>query len=236
MSKNPSAPTWQQTFPVTGPPAGGTLAAGIRCSNMPTDGSVSATMAGPDAANSLDIPRSPIPNPNWQVTQRLEWPADFSSEMTISYWEGETAPPAGSSVGPILMITGAAAAAQGPFWQKTVALTVSEGIGEVGVRCRNMPADASIAISSPGPRQGRGILIPRTILGAPDREFSVPVDWPVGIETLVVISYWQGGTVPGPDAVVTPFLEVDTDAGNRSPAPLRRLSMGWQALTGREAI
>jgi hypothetical protein len=238
MSENPSAPTWQQTYPVTGPSDGQTFSAGIQCSNMPTDGFVAVTMPGPDPASSLNIPRTRIANPNWQIAQRLQWPDDFSSEMTISYWQGNTPPPGGASIEPVVMVVSAAAAADtlGPFWQKTVALTVTEGVAAVGIQCRNMPADASIAIFSPGPRQGRGVQIPQTILGASDRNFTIPVDWTDGSQTILVISYWQGPTVPDPDAVVTPFVAVSTDGRNRPAAPVRLLSMGWQALTGREAI
>jgi hypothetical protein len=235
-------PTWQQSFPVEGPPDGGTISAGIQCTNIPTDGYVAVTMPGPDQANSLDIPRTPIPNPNWQIFQQLQWPANFSTEMTITYWQGATAPPAGASINPVLMVPVADsvrvdANVECPFWQKTVALTVTAGITAVGVECRNMPIDAAIAISSPGPRQGRGIYIPRTLLGDPNRTFVVPVDWTEGLQTILVVSYWQGVSTPEADAVVTPFLLVSSPDGERvPPTPVRQLAMGWQALSGKEAI
>lgn len=97
-------PTWQQIAPIAGAPAGGTFNIGIQCSNMPTDGYFAFDVPGPDAANSIHVPKTPITNPNTGLTIPVTWPPNFSSSISVSYWMGATKPPYGATLQPIIIV------------------------------------------------------------------------------------------------------------------------------------
>jgi len=102
-------PTWQQTFPITGPDAPGLVYAGVQCANMPTDGYVAFSVADPEGGS---IRKTQIASPNMQIILPLDWPAGHQTEMTIAYWQGQTEPPEGASISPVLnMPSGLAAPA-----------------------------------------------------------------------------------------------------------------------------
>jgi hypothetical protein len=97
--------TWQKTIPVTAPPEGGQVWVGVACTNMPVDGFFSATMAGPDADNSLSLPKTQINTPNMSVTVPVTLPAGYKTKMVITYWQGKTAPPYQAQIAPALNLT-----------------------------------------------------------------------------------------------------------------------------------
>lgn len=99
-----SNPTWQKSFPVVAPPEASTLIVGLQCNNMPTDGFVAMTVPGPDAQNSVNIPKTPITSPNMLLASQVTWPANYSTEATVTYWQGATAPQSGASISPVLWI------------------------------------------------------------------------------------------------------------------------------------
>jgi len=96
--------TWTQVIPVTGPDEGGTVNVGIQCVNMPTDGFVSATMTGPNPANSLNLPKSPIKVTNMNLFVPITLPPSFKSNMVITYWQGATPPPYQATIAPLLQL------------------------------------------------------------------------------------------------------------------------------------
>lgn len=93
-----SQPTWQQVTPITGMPDGGQLMIGFQCTNMPTDGFVALSVPGPDAADSVNIPKMQITYPSMSVFSTVVWPPNYSTQATLSYWAGATAPAAGASI------------------------------------------------------------------------------------------------------------------------------------------
>jgi hypothetical protein len=109
MSTNISGdnPTYTKEQPITGPAEGGILAIGLQCVNMPTDGYISFSVPGPDAANTIVFPKTPILTPNYRPDFEVQWPPDFNSEITYSYYEGATPPPAGAGIEVVVnIITG----------------------------------------------------------------------------------------------------------------------------------
>lgn len=96
--------TWQKTVPVTAPPDGGQVLVGVACNNMPTDGCFAASMQGPDPANSLNLPKTPITTPNTNLTVPVTLPPNFKTTMVITYWQGNTVPPYMANITPVLQL------------------------------------------------------------------------------------------------------------------------------------
>ncbi|MDF2627839.1 MAG: hypothetical protein K0R39_1670 [Symbiobacteriaceae bacterium] len=99
-----ATPTWQQVYPVTGMPDGGTLYIGFQCQNMPTDGFVAFSVPGPDQADSVNIPKTPITSPSMMITVQVTWPTNYATNATLDYWQGATAPPVGASISPVIFV------------------------------------------------------------------------------------------------------------------------------------
>jgi hypothetical protein len=97
-----SGPALQQTIWVSSGNGGQFTVAGAGYS-LPTDGTMSLVCPGPDAANSVNISRIPVTNPNLQIGQNVTWPANFVTPISVSFWKGQTAPPVGASVRALLM-------------------------------------------------------------------------------------------------------------------------------------
>lgn len=97
-----ASPTWQTSYEVVAPPEASTLIIGLQCSNMPTGGFVAMSVPGPDAQNSINIPKTPITSPNMVLASQVTWPANYTTEATLSYWQGATAPQAGASISPVI--------------------------------------------------------------------------------------------------------------------------------------
>jgi hypothetical protein len=93
-------PTWEQTFPITGPESAASVFVGIQCTNMPTDGFVAMSLE-PGNAN---IPKWRISTPNLQMLVPFDMPANYSGQMLIKYWRGATVPPLGASIKPVVAI------------------------------------------------------------------------------------------------------------------------------------
>jgi len=96
---------WQQIIPFTGPEeGGGTINVGIQCLNMPTDGFISASMAGPNVQNSFHLPKTQITMPNMNLSVPITLPPGFRTSMVVSYWQGATTPPAMAAVVPTIQV------------------------------------------------------------------------------------------------------------------------------------
>jgi hypothetical protein len=94
------APTWQHSYPLSGPPQSEQVMVAVQCQNMPTDGSIAFAVSG--SGGEADVPRTPIAPPSFVLGVRMTWPADYSGVMTVSYWQGQTTPPPGASVQPVV--------------------------------------------------------------------------------------------------------------------------------------
>lgn len=94
------AATWTESTPLSGAPAGGQFNVGVECKDMPTDGSVSFAVQGPDAKGTVNKPNMPITDPNMRFTVPITWPAGYSSSIEITYTKGATPPPAGAYITP----------------------------------------------------------------------------------------------------------------------------------------
>ncbi|MDF2627838.1 MAG: hypothetical protein K0R39_1669 [Symbiobacteriaceae bacterium] len=99
-----NTPTWQQVTNITGPTEGGLLQIGIQCTNMPNDAYVSFNVPGPDAQNTINVPKMQISNGNLALSLPVTWPAGFSSSIQISYWQGSQTPQKGATITPTLWI------------------------------------------------------------------------------------------------------------------------------------
>jgi hypothetical protein len=99
-----NGPALQQTMSVSSGSGGKFTVAGAGY-NLPTDGKMSLVCPGPDAANSVNISPQAVTNPNMQLQQQVTWPANFVTTISVTFWKGQTAPPAGASVR-VLLIPG----------------------------------------------------------------------------------------------------------------------------------
>ena len=99
-----NTPSWQTTTNITGSTEGGQLQIGIQCTNMPNDSYVAFSVPGPDAQNTINVPKMQISNGNLALSLPVNWPAGFQSSITISYWQGSTNPQVGASIVPTLWI------------------------------------------------------------------------------------------------------------------------------------
>lgn len=91
-STKPSpAPTFTSQLPVT-VTSGGTYYVGVQFQNMPVDGSFTASMPGPDAADTVVVPSFHPPSPNASVLWKVTYPAGFETSLVLSYWQGATQP------------------------------------------------------------------------------------------------------------------------------------------------
>jgi hypothetical protein len=95
------APTWRQTIPLTGTAEGGMAFVGVRCTNMPTDGFVSFSLAPP---GDLGIPKTPITRRDMTLLLSFHMPAHYQGEMTLTYWQGPTMPPPDAAIAPVAQL------------------------------------------------------------------------------------------------------------------------------------
>ncbi|MFY0255952.1 hypothetical protein ACDQ55_18580 [Chitinophaga sp. 30R24] len=106
---------WKNTIEVDATPAtienyatingaeyGGLLNVGVQCQNLPTDGFIEFTVPGPDEANTVVFPKTPIATPNYAPTVQVRWPASFNSSITFKYYKGKTDPPDGANIFPLV--------------------------------------------------------------------------------------------------------------------------------------
>lgn len=95
-------PTIQDTAAIIGPPDGGILNIGVQCDKLPTDGTISFTVPGPDPENSINFIDRPIISENYAPTLKVQWPANFNSTLTFTYKKGKTDPPDGANIIPLV--------------------------------------------------------------------------------------------------------------------------------------
>lgn len=70
---------------------------GLQFTNLPVDGSVTVSIPGPDAADTLVIPSFHPPSPNAVAAWAVTYPAGFQTSAAVSYWAGATTPPTGAN-------------------------------------------------------------------------------------------------------------------------------------------
>jgi len=68
---------------------------GIQCSNVPIDGTVSLSIPGPDAADTIVVTSMKVPDPNAFVGWPVTYPDHFQTSAVLSYTAGAT--PVGSA-------------------------------------------------------------------------------------------------------------------------------------------
>ncbi|KVN99942.1 hypothetical protein WJ69_31590 [Burkholderia ubonensis] len=69
---------------------GGNFYAGVQLTNIPTDGTFSLSIPGPDAANTVVAQSVRVPDPNALVAWRTTYPAGFATSVVLSYFQGAT--------------------------------------------------------------------------------------------------------------------------------------------------
>jgi hypothetical protein len=82
---------------------GGSFYVGVQLSGIPTDGSFSLSIPGPDAADTIVAPSVRVPNPNALVAWRVTYPERFATSAVLSYTQGPTAPPSGANITSVLV-------------------------------------------------------------------------------------------------------------------------------------
>jgi hypothetical protein len=109
-----AGPTWEQTSSITGATNGGQISIGVQCVNMPTDGHVGYTVPGRPNGSfpTISTGQLPIYTPDASFTQPVNWPANYATGITISYWQGATKPPAGASIAAVVILPNTSIAPQ----------------------------------------------------------------------------------------------------------------------------
>ena len=102
IEKDAAQPTIQDVSPIKGPSNGGVLNIGVQCQNLPTDGTISFTVPGPDKSNTINFIDKPILSPNYAPTFQVEWPENFESTLTFTYKQGAIKVPDGANIIPIV--------------------------------------------------------------------------------------------------------------------------------------
>ncbi|HKO19666.1 MAG TPA: hypothetical protein VJU82_12345 [Acidobacteriaceae bacterium] len=93
-------PTFTYQYPNPAAPiaTAGKYMVGVQFVNIPIDGTVTVSIPGPDAANTVVVPAFHPPSPNAAVVWTATYPANFSLSAAVSYWQGNNAPPQGANV------------------------------------------------------------------------------------------------------------------------------------------
>ncbi|MDQ3930896.1 MAG: hypothetical protein M3328_17340 [Chloroflexota bacterium] len=65
---------------------------------FPKDGSFAVQVPGTDSSNTISLPQTPIPAHADGMTWLVNYPANFPTSLTVSYWQGATPPPSGSKI------------------------------------------------------------------------------------------------------------------------------------------
>ncbi|MDX2361882.1 MAG: hypothetical protein QNK23_13820 [Crocinitomicaceae bacterium] len=100
-------PSIQQVATITGPADGGVFNIGIQCEGLPPGGYIQFNVPGPDAANTINFPKTKIPTSGYAPTVQVRWPAAYESAITFTYWKEDTEPADGSNIIPIVGSMGA---------------------------------------------------------------------------------------------------------------------------------
>jgi hypothetical protein len=199
--------TSNQSWQVEGPAQAGRIYAGIQCRDMPVGAEVAISMPGPDPANGIELPPTPITAPNQAFLVALEWPANFSTIMSVTYWGPSPAP--GGGITPVILQPdgGLTASEAPPTWQQTIPITGPDqaGLVNVGIQTQDMPTDGFVAFTIPDPD---GCQIQKSPISVPNMVIFCSLNWPLGHQTEMTISYWEGATPPPSGASVAPYLGV----------------------------
>jgi len=91
-------PTMTSQSPLSAGTGAGTAYAGIQLANIPVDGTVSLSVPGPDAANTIVVTGMKVPDPNAFVSWPVTYPDHFQTSAVITYTKGTTPPSNGSIV------------------------------------------------------------------------------------------------------------------------------------------
>jgi hypothetical protein len=79
-----------------------TVYAGIQLSKIPTDGTVSLSIPGPDAANTIAVTSMRVPDPNALVAWPVTYPDHFQTSAVLTYTPGRTPVGAGNIVAKVV--------------------------------------------------------------------------------------------------------------------------------------
>jgi hypothetical protein len=95
---NCQSPYWTKVEPITGSKNGGQFSLGFLCKNMPRDGKLQFSVAGPDGDQSIDTGVISITKPDMGLTDFVRWPGGYNSTTVIKFWKGATTPPEDASI------------------------------------------------------------------------------------------------------------------------------------------
>jgi hypothetical protein len=95
-------PTIENTSPIIGSQQSGKLNIGVQLDNLPDDGYIEFSVAGPDKENTIEYKKTSIGHAHSGITVEVTWPANFNSSLVFKYWKGATEPPAGANIIPIV--------------------------------------------------------------------------------------------------------------------------------------
>lgn len=91
-------PTMSWETPLVAGTGMNSVYAGIQLTSIPTDGTLSLSIPGPDAANTLVIQSMRVPNQNALVAWPVTYPDHFQTSAVLTYTQGSTPVGAGSIV------------------------------------------------------------------------------------------------------------------------------------------
>ena len=86
---------------------GGTFYAGVQLKSIPTDGTLTLSIPGPDAANTVVMSSLKVPDPNVLMAWPVSYPNGFATSAVLTYTQGATAPGPGASISAVLLLGGA---------------------------------------------------------------------------------------------------------------------------------
>lgn len=95
--------SWNQSLS-PGNDDGGTVYVGVQLQNIPIDGTISFSVPGPDQADTLVIQNMRVPDPNAYVVWKVTYPANYVTNMALTYVQGATPPPGGANILPFVML------------------------------------------------------------------------------------------------------------------------------------
>jgi hypothetical protein len=85
-----TTPTMSYEYPLPAPSVATKQYVGIQFQNIPTDGTVSISIPGPDAADTIVNASLNIPDPNAVVVWPVSYPANFRNSIILTYWQTQT--------------------------------------------------------------------------------------------------------------------------------------------------
>jgi hypothetical protein len=93
-----AAPTMSFEYPLPTHSTATQQYVGIQLKNIPADGTVSISIPGPDAADTIINASMRVPDPNAAVVWAVSYPANFQNSLILNYWKGNTLPPGGANI------------------------------------------------------------------------------------------------------------------------------------------